>query len=85
MQANRHLLVDDDGSDDPATVTRQVVEHGGENDRLTVVRARAVPNGWTGKLWALSEGSRRLRHSRLITSCLQMRTSLTHGPGGAAL
>lgn len=50
------FLVDDDSSDNTATVARQVVEHARENDRLTVVRARAVPNGWTGKLWALSEG-----------------------------
>jgi hypothetical protein len=50
------FLVDDDSSDNTVTVARQVVEHTRESDRLTVVRARPVPNGWTGKLWALSEG-----------------------------
>ena len=50
------FLVDDDSSDNTATVARQVAEHARGNNRLTVVRARPVPDGWTGKLWALSEG-----------------------------
>ena len=50
------FLVDDDSSDKTATVARQVAEHAGGNNRLTVVRARPVPDGWTWKLWALSEG-----------------------------
>jgi hopene-associated glycosyltransferase HpnB len=50
------FLVDDDSSDNTATVARQVAEHARGNNRLTVFRARPVPDGWTGKLWALSEG-----------------------------
>ena len=50
------FLVDDDSSDNTATVARRVAEHARGNNRLTVVRARPLPDGWTGKLWALSEG-----------------------------
>jgi hopene-associated glycosyltransferase HpnB len=50
------FLVDDDSSDNTAMVARQVAEHARGIDRLTVVGARPVPDGWTGKLWALSEG-----------------------------
>jgi hopene-associated glycosyltransferase HpnB len=50
------FLVDDDSSDNTATVARQVAEHARGIDRLTVVEARPLPDGWTGKLWALSEG-----------------------------
>ena len=50
------FLVDDDSSDDTATVARRVAEHTRGNNWLTVVRARPLPDGWTGKLWALSEG-----------------------------
>src|SRR5208282_2105968 len=50
------FLVDDESSDNTATVARRVAEHAHRNDQLTVIRARPVPDGWTGKLWALSEG-----------------------------
>ena len=50
------FLVDDESSDDTVAVARRVAEQARRNDRLTVIRARPVPDGWTGKLWALSEG-----------------------------
>ena len=52
------FLVDDESSDDTATIALQVAERAGRSDRLTVVRASPVPDGWTGKMWALSEGLR---------------------------
>ncbi len=39
----------------------------GREDRLTVVAARSLPGGWTGKLWALSEGVRQIAHRRPIS------------------
>jgi hopene-associated glycosyltransferase HpnB len=46
------ILVDDHSSDGTAEIARAA----GEQGRLTVVAARALPPGWSGKLWALNEG-----------------------------
>ena len=47
------ILVDDHSTDGTA-------EAAGPDPRLTIVSARALPPGWTGKLWALSEGVRQV-------------------------
>ncbi len=47
------FLVDDDSTD--ATIAAA-----GVSDRLTVVEAGPLPAGWTGKLWAVSEGLKRV-------------------------
>src|SRR5579872_1929198 len=52
------VLVDDASSDGTAAVARQAAERIGAGDRLTVVTARPLEIGWTGKLWAVSEGLR---------------------------
>ncbi|HYA23649.1 MAG TPA: glycosyltransferase [Terriglobales bacterium] len=50
------FLVDDHSSDDTAEVARRAAEDTGHSDCLTIVEAAPLPRGWTGKLWALSEG-----------------------------
>lgn len=52
------VLVDDHSSDGTAAIARAAAA--GRDDRLTVVTARPLPSGWTGKLWALSEGVREI-------------------------
>jgi len=47
------VLVDDHSSDGTAEIARRAA---GESPRLHVVPARALPAGWSGKLWAVSEG-----------------------------
>ncbi len=47
------VLVDDDSSDGTADVARRAA---GGDDRLHVVASRALPPGWTGKLWAVKQG-----------------------------
>lgn len=39
--------------------TDATVQAAGTGDRLTVIEAGALPEGWTGKLWAVSEGLKR--------------------------
>lgn len=52
-----HLfVVDDHSSDDTAAIVRRVAETCEASERITVVSARDLPPGWTGKLWAISEG-----------------------------
>jgi hopene-associated glycosyltransferase HpnB len=45
-----HVFLVDDHSTD-ATVAAA-----GRHERLTIAKARPLPEGWTGKLWAVSEG-----------------------------
>jgi hopene-associated glycosyltransferase HpnB len=52
------VLVDDHSNDGTAEVAREAAR--GREDRLTIVAARSLPGGWTGKLWALSEGVRQV-------------------------
>jgi hopene-associated glycosyltransferase HpnB len=45
----RVFLVDDHSTDG-------TIAAAGTHERLTIVRARPLPDDWTGKLWAVSEG-----------------------------
>ncbi|HEY3919928.1 MAG TPA: glycosyltransferase [Stellaceae bacterium] len=53
------VVVDDHSSDGTAEVARAAAV--GREGRLSVVAARALPVGWSGKLWALSEGVRQIQ------------------------
>jgi hopene-associated glycosyltransferase HpnB len=46
------VLADDDSSDGTADAALAAASP----ERLTVIRADPLPEGWTGKLWALSQG-----------------------------
>jgi hopene-associated glycosyltransferase HpnB len=50
------IVVNDHSADGTANIARQVAAENGAGERLRVVNARALPEGWTGKLWALAEG-----------------------------
>ncbi|HZB91848.1 MAG TPA: glycosyltransferase [Stellaceae bacterium] len=49
-------LVDDGSEDGTAEIARAEAARLGRSDRLAVVAARPLPPGWSGKLWAMSEG-----------------------------
>ena len=50
------FLVDDSSEDGTAQVARAVAEETGAADRLTVVSAGSLPEGWAGKVWAMHRG-----------------------------
>jgi hopene-associated glycosyltransferase HpnB len=52
----RVVLVDDNSTDGTGDVARQVAEARGAAGRFEVIHGKALPEGWTGKLWALSQG-----------------------------
>ena len=52
------FLVDDDSTDNTAGAALRAAEGIGAAARLTVVRARPLPPGWMGKIWAQAEGLR---------------------------
>jgi hopene-associated glycosyltransferase HpnB len=52
----RVILVDDQSRDGTAQVARDAAAAVGSANRLTVISGRSLPAGWTGKLWAQSQG-----------------------------
>ena len=52
----RVVVVDDNSRDATAEVAREAAAKLGKAGRLTVVSGRALPAGWTGKLWAQQQG-----------------------------
>jgi hopene-associated glycosyltransferase HpnB len=50
------FLVDDASSDRTAIQAREAAEQAGRLGMLTVITSAALPVGWTGKMWAVSQG-----------------------------
>ena len=50
------VVVDDHSSDDTATAARRAAAAAGASERLNVLAAPNLPEGWTGKLWAMHHG-----------------------------
>ncbi len=57
------ILVDDQSRDATAQVAREAAVALDCGDRLTVLPGRALPAGWTGKLWAQAQGVERAEQS----------------------
>lgn len=53
------ILVDDHSTDGTAQVARQIAQKVGKSEQLTAIAAEPLPPGWTGKLWALDQGTKR--------------------------
>ena len=70
------VLVDDDSTDGTAHAARAAAPA----ELLHVVRAGPVPTGWTGKLWAASEGIRAARRFR-AEYLLLTDADIVHPPG----
>jgi hopene-associated glycosyltransferase HpnB len=50
------VIVDDHSDDATAAIAGRVSKELGAEEAVRVVTASALPEGWTGKLWALNEG-----------------------------
>jgi len=50
------IVVDDDSSDETASLARQAGSDAPSGRSVTVVASNGPPAGWTGKLWAVSRG-----------------------------
>jgi hopene-associated glycosyltransferase HpnB len=50
------VIVDDHSEDGTAGVAQHVADDNGAGERVRIVGASALAEGWTGKLWALNEG-----------------------------
>lgn len=50
------IVVDDQSGDGTADIARNAARSVNADQRLTAIAGSALPEGWTGKLWALSQG-----------------------------
>jgi len=50
------VVVDDHSEDETVAIAKRVSLDLGAEEKVRVVAASALPEGWTGKLWALNEG-----------------------------
>jgi hopene-associated glycosyltransferase HpnB len=79
-----HLVVVDDASTDgTAEAALAAARAAGAMERFTLIRGAALPHGWTGKLWALSQGvtaAARLDADYLLFTDADIR----HGPTSVA-
>jgi hopene-associated glycosyltransferase HpnB len=72
------VVVDDQSTDGTAEIARETAV--GASRRLIINRGKPVPPGWTGKLWALSQGievARSLRPDYLLLTD----ADIVHAPG----
>ncbi|MBV8974171.1 MAG: glycosyltransferase, partial [Sinobacteraceae bacterium] len=50
------MVIDDDSSDGTGQAAQDAARGAGALGRFALVRGAPLPRGWTGKLWALSQG-----------------------------
>ena len=50
------IVVDDHSDDGTAALAQNAAAAAGASQRVSVQTAATLPEGWTGKLWALNEG-----------------------------
>ena len=72
------ILVDDQSSDGTAAAARDAARALDAEDRLTVLSGAPLPPGWTGKLWALSQG---VAQSRSPGYLWLTDADIAHAPG----
>ncbi len=52
----RVVIVDDHSEDATPDLARTAAQEAGAAERVSILRAETLQNGWTGKLWALQQG-----------------------------
>ncbi len=50
------ILVDDQSEDNTGKVAREIAQELDQSSRLNVILGQPLPQGWTGKLWAMQQG-----------------------------
>ena len=78
------VLVDDESQDGTAAAARAAADAAGAADRLTVLAGRPLPEGWTGKLWAVSQGVAQATQSGAPDYLLLTDADITYAPDALA-
>jgi hopene-associated glycosyltransferase HpnB len=58
----RIILIDDQSSDGTAEIVRAAAAELDAVDRVRVMSGKALPEGWTGKMWAVHQGAAELEN-----------------------
>jgi hopene-associated glycosyltransferase HpnB len=74
------VLVDDNSTDGTAEIARRVAAGCDPNNRLTIVSGRPLPEGWTGKLWAVSQGMAAARSRGAVDYFLLSDADIVYAP-----
>lgn len=78
------IVVDDHSTDDTAGVALAAARDLGLEDRLTVLTAQPLPPGWSGKVWAQSQGIGAIDSLGLPAEYLLLTDADIHHPADAA-
>lgn len=57
------ILVDDQSTDGTAAVAQQTADQMGKNHSLQILKGQPLPPSWTGKLWAMEQGTQQAQIS----------------------
>lgn len=74
------VLVDDNSTDGTADIARRVAAEGDPDQRLMIVSGAALPEGWTGKLWAVSQGMAAARSGGPVDYFLLSDADIVYAP-----
>lgn len=50
------ILVDDQSEDNTVEIAEKVAINSSAKKQLTIIKGKPLPSGWSGKLWAMSQG-----------------------------
>jgi Glycosyltransferase like family 2 len=77
------IVVDDHSEDQTSQIAQQSAKKNGGESRIHTHTASPLPPGWTGKLWALSEGVSMSSASPLSSATPASSTGTVHSTGTA--
>jgi len=78
------IVIDDDSTDGTAAAAAATARDLGLEDRLTVLTAKPLPPGWSGKVWAQSQGIAAVTELGLAAEFLLLTDADIHHPADAA-
>jgi hopene-associated glycosyltransferase HpnB len=78
------IVIDDDSTDGTATAAAATARDLDLKDRLTVLTAKPLPPGWSGKVWAQSQGIGAVAKLDLPAEFLLLTDADIHHPANAA-
>ncbi len=74
------VIVDDNSCDGTADVARRIAADCDVQKRLTIISGSDLPQGWTGKLWALSQGMMAARSRQPVDYFLLSDADIVYAP-----